>query len=171
MKQLILVIAFYSTQVLCCKDILPEQPLKQAGIYILHSSGVKVLSQCARSSYTSNAVWTPTVKQVQIIDKKLKKYIKENNLKLKMTPESKFHRQYFGFLQSGRKFVYVNVYPTPVKLKRPEGIFPIVSCAPDGKYWGANFSIDSMQFESVDSNEPNKILEKTTRKTRVSIKR
>jgi len=164
MKHLFLVFIIYSAPVLSCKDILPEQPLKQEGIYILHTSGFDVLSQCARKSFSSSSVWTPTVKQVQIIDKKLKKHLEENKLKLVMTPESKYHRQYLGFEQNGKNFVYVNVYPTSEKAKRAEGTFPVVSCTKNNEFWGATFSIDTMQFESIDTNEPNQSMKKDAAK-------
>lgn len=155
MKKTLIVICLFmaSHNSLSCMQLNTNQPLAVEGIYILGMTGKDVFKQCSRASKVVEQVWKPTVEQVRIIEKRLKRHLQELDGKFRYLPESAFHRQYIGFTQSDIEHIYINVYPTDENRQINESIYAIVNCEKTRNYWGISFNLKDFSFGEIESND------------------
>lgn len=149
------------------KQAPPAQPSKPAGKFVLVSSHAVILvgsaalplfKQCSRSGPDPiSGYWTPTVGDVQQMERDAPGFFK---MQKRAAPGMlvKDYRQYAGFLQHGRKMIYVNAFPemTARDFSKAGGLswhlVAAVICDGGPAFYGVEYDPQTRQFRNLEFN-------------------
>ena len=144
-----------------------SQPPRLAGKAILVSghatiltgkSALPLFNPCSRNPPAHiTGYWTPAVSDIQQLERDAPTYLKAQK---RTTPKMmvKHYRQYAGFIQQGRKMIYVNGFQDPEDRGYPSHGHtqwqsePVVACDGGPSYYGMEYDIQTRQFYHLEFN-------------------
>lgn len=110
----------------------------------------KALDQCSRGTPKTSVFWTPTLKQIQVLESELPLFLNQRKLKKLNIPNPKsYGRQYIGIILKSKKYIYGNFYPADFFRQPAEAVNV---CDGFGSFWGILYSPDEHQFSQLDIN-------------------
>lgn len=101
---------FVSAETIYSSEIPKLVPIKKLEVFNLYGeNALKLAKNCGLSLDEHKQYWRPSLRQLQIVDKRIEKKLLEENLKLS---KKRFQRLYFGLSKGlSDKKVVVLIYP------------------------------------------------------------
>lgn len=125
------------------------------GSFILDPSlGPQVLKQCSRPTPAHiQRFWRPEEQDISVLETRLQAFLTTSNPLSDHLPLTKYHGQYVGFIRSGRRYIYGNLYPVVGGIAdRDESKVPVVICDGGRELWGFVYSVQTGEFSEFESN-------------------
>jgi hypothetical protein len=121
-------------------------------IILKPSQGPELLDQCSRSAPEQvSGFWHPARHQIQELEAGLPGFISSHPNGKLVPPLSQFNRQYTGFIQGGKKYIYGNFFSASL-IKSKYISNPVVVCDGGPSFWGVVYSIESKTFQELSFN-------------------
>jgi hypothetical protein len=120
--------------------------------YILPAEkGAQLLKQCSRRTPQDvKSFFTPDASDVAGLEERLPAYL--NRVKPTIRFQD-YDRQYVGFTQDGRRYLYGNFFGLGSTSKYPSASSePVVVCDGGERLWGVVYNLDSKTFEDIRFN-------------------
>jgi hypothetical protein len=131
------------------------------GRFLLHGSKAnEIFRQCSREAPSAKSeLWVPSENDINELETSLAKYLDDRLQAGKVNPpkESKYHRQYVGFIRNGERYVYGNFYPAALyspssKVRVDESKQPMGVCDGGPVFWGIVYRVQTKSFEEPHFN-------------------
>jgi hypothetical protein len=116
------------------------------------SQGTALLRQCSRSAPQHvSSFWSPESSQIQALETALPIFLSSHPTGKRLRPLAEFKRQYVGFIQDGKKYIYGNFYPAGLRGGEIDST-AVVVCDGGPSFWGVVYSMEDGTFQDLAFN-------------------
>jgi hypothetical protein len=133
-----------------------SSPFTSSGRFLLHPPAArKIFRQCSRSAPSAEShLWAPSTKDLNDLEILLAKYLGQRATAGEAVPpkETKYHRQYVGFIRNGERYVYGNFYPANHETGIYEARQAVQVCDGGHVFWGIVYRVKTRTFEEIQFN-------------------
>jgi hypothetical protein len=130
--------------------------LAESGVFLLKPPAAKgIFNQCSRSApLPTSELWEPSTKDIDHLEIALAKYLKARERAGRPIPpkETKYHRQYVGFVRNGERYIYGNFYPGDRAFVTRESRQAVQVCDGGSVFWGIVYRLSTKSFEDPQFN-------------------
>jgi hypothetical protein len=128
-----------------------------SGRFLLHPPAAgKIFEQCSRSAPSAKSeLWEPSAKDLDDLEASLAKYLDQREKAGKTVPpkETKYHRQYVGFIRNRERYIYGNFYPALDDIGNINEARQAVQVCDGGlAFWGIVYRLKDGTFEDPQFN-------------------
>ncbi|MDR1969007.1 MAG: hypothetical protein LBQ32_10010 [Burkholderiaceae bacterium] len=121
-------------------------------IILKPSQGPALLKQCSRQvPQHVSGFWSPELSQIQELEAALPAFLSSQAASKQLRPLTEFKRQYVGFIQNGKKYIYGNFYSFDL-LKEGLSSTAVVVCDGGASFWGVVYSGEDSTFQDLSFN-------------------
>ncbi|MCL2310823.1 MAG: hypothetical protein FWC42_11275 [Proteobacteria bacterium] len=114
--------------------------------------GSALLKQCSRPTPQNvSGFWRPELSQIQELEAALPAFINGDPQGKLLRPLTEFKRQYIGFIQDGKKYIYGNFYLSGSR-KTEISKTAVIVCDGGASFWGVVYSVEGKAFQNLAFN-------------------